>query len=144
VTEERGDGPTIVDASVAVAWCISTEAAAATDRMLISVARTGMLGPAIWWIEVANSLIMAVRRGRLGPCDWSRLEGMLSRFKTQSELVEPARVVEDVSQISQKFGLTAYDASYLELALRSEAQLATLDKRLIEAAQRAGVPLFNL
>lgn len=143
MADELGDSPIIVDASVAVAWCISTEATPVTDRMLVSVARTGMIVPAIWWIEVANSLIMAGRRGRLGPGDWLRFEDMLSQFKIRSEPVEPFRVVEDVSRISQTFGLTAYDASYLELALRTKTHLATLDKRLIEAAGRAGAPLFN-
>ena len=143
MTDESGDRPVIVDASMAITWCISAESTEATDRMLIAVARSGMIVPAIWWLEVANALVMARRRERLGSGDWTRFEEMLSRFKIETEPVEPIRVIADTARLSQSQRLTVYDASYLELAIRRNAQLATLDKVLIGAADNAGLPLFN-
>ncbi len=132
----------IVDASVAVAWWISQETSETTDRILIAAARTGILVPAIWWLEVTNTMVLAERRGRLNPEDWSKFERMLSSFSVTTDRLNPERIVTNVARLSQQYGLTVYDASYLELAIRRGAQLATLDKALIAAATRAGVVLF--
>jgi predicted nucleic acid-binding protein len=143
VTDELDDRPIVVDASVAVTWCIFADSTDATDRMLLVAARTGILVPAIWWFEVANALVSAQRRNRLGPEDWSRFENMLSHFKIEAEPIDPFNVVANVSRVSRNYGLTVYDAGYLELAIRRNARLATLDKALIAAAPNVGVTLFN-
>ena len=43
--------------------------------------------------------------------------------------------------LGRQEGLAAYDAAYLELALRLGLPLATLDTRLAEAARKCGVKL---
>jgi predicted nucleic acid-binding protein len=68
---------------------------------------------------------------------------MLSRFKIESEPIDPFNIVADVARVSRDQGLTVYDAGYLELANRRNARLATLDKALIAAAPKVGVSLFN-
>jgi predicted nucleic acid-binding protein len=45
-------------------------------------------------------------------------------------------------KLARREGLAAYDAAYLELALRLKLPLATLDNRLAEAAIRCGVSLI--
>jgi predicted nucleic acid-binding protein len=45
--------------------------------------------------------------------------------------------------LMDRFNLTAYDATYLELALRRNLPLATLDKELFAAARQAGVALVG-
>lgn len=45
--------------------------------------------------------------------------------------------------LAEHHGLTAYDAAYLALALEQQSPLATLDRRLAEAAAREGVPLLS-
>ena len=52
---------------------------------------------------------------------------------------QPARVVTVVYELAREHGLSVYDASYLDLALREDLPLATLDRRLAEAARRCGV-----
>ena len=89
-------------------------------------------------------MIVAGRRGRLSPGDWSRFEDLLTRLVILSESVEPERIVWEVARVSQAYGLSAYDGSYLELANRTEGRLATLDKRLKAAALSAGVELIDL
>ena len=46
-------------------------------------------------------------------------------------------------RLAIKYGLTGYDAAYLELALRTGLPLASLDKDLNKAALRAGVTLVQ-
>jgi predicted nucleic acid-binding protein len=45
--------------------------------------------------------------------------------------------------LARRPGLTVYDASYLELAERSAAPLATLDVTLVRAAQRENISLIG-
>lgn len=44
--------------------------------------------------------------------------------------------------LARTYGLTSYDVAYLELAIRESASLATLDKALIKAAQKADVKIY--
>lgn len=143
MTVDFGGQRFVLDASVAVAWSIATEATPETDHMLYLATRTGVVVPAIWWTEIVNGLIMAGRRGRFSSSDEARFDGMLSSINIQTEAVEPERVVGDVSRLSQRHGLTAYDATYLELALRTNTRLATLDKRLRAASSIVGVDLLT-
>ena len=135
--------PLMVDASISVAWWISAESSDLTDRVLIAAARAGILVPAIWWLEVTNTTILGPGRGRLESDDWSRFEQMLSTFRVETDPLEPEHIFTKVAQLSRQYGLTTYDASYLELAIRRGARLATLDKAVNAAANRAGIALFN-
>jgi predicted nucleic acid-binding protein len=112
--------------------------------MLHLASDTGVIVPAIWWTELMNALIMAGRRGRFSSTDEARFEGTLADVDIQTEPVNPNRVVGPGSRLSQRHGLTAYDAVYLELALRVNGRLATLDKRLRAEADPAGVELLSL
>jgi predicted nucleic acid-binding protein len=48
-----------------------------------------------------------------------------------------------VLTLARRYGLTVYDASYLELAERHAVPLATLDAALAQAAQRENIPLIG-
>lgn len=130
-----------MDASVSISWCLQDEFAPATRDLLISVNDEGGVAPALWPYEVVNALILAERRDRISG------EGLLSCIDLLSSL--PITLDTDqwsthfpgVAEIAQRFRLTIYDASYLELAARREMPLATLDQRLRVAAERLGVPL---
>jgi predicted nucleic acid-binding protein len=112
--------------------------------MLRLASQSGVVVPAIWWTELMNALIMAGRRGRVSSTDEARFEGILADVDIQTEPVNPYRVVGEVSRLSRRHGLTAYDATYLELALRVNRFLATLDKRLRAEANNAGAELLSL
>ena len=47
-----------------------------------------------------------------------------------------------VLALAREHGLSVYDATYLDLAMREGAPLATLDRRLADVAQHSGVPLL--
>lgn len=54
-----------------------------------------------------------------------------------------AHALSDTLQLARRYKLSAYDASYLELALRSGVPLATLDENLRKSAKTAGVKQFT-
>lgn len=132
----------ILDASVAVAWCIDDEASAQTDALLVRAGDGGIVVPPHWHLEVSNVLLMAEKRGRLQS---GAAEIRLQTFtKIQIEVDDEmaAQAWTRVREIAQRQNLTAYNAAYLELAARTILPLATLDRALADAARRVGVALL--
>lgn len=132
----------IVDASVTVSWLLEDEAAETTAELLRSLVDETILVPAIWAFEVPNVLLQAGKRGRITP------EGIAERLVILEALeitVEPPPGFAEFGPLltlGLETGLSVYDAAYLDLALRQVAPLASLDRRLREAASTQGVPLL--
>jgi len=134
---------TVVDASVVLAWCFEDEDSAYPERVLADVRVDGATVPAIWPLEIANALRVAERRGRILE---GRLPGMLEVISALPVTVEPtptSLALGPILRLARSQKLSPYDASYLELAMRSGGTLATLDRQLKEAAVRLGVPVVN-
>lgn len=129
----------VVDCSVAVAWCIDDESSPETDAILDRVRDEGAVVPALWHLELANVLVQAERRGRLSVRDTAARLPLLDALPIATDDEAPGRVRGNVLALARAEGLTAYDAAYLELALRTGADLATKDTALARAARRAGV-----
>jgi predicted nucleic acid-binding protein len=133
----------VFDASVTVAWCFDDERTPATEALLDRlVARVPAVVPQIWPLEIANVTTLAMRRGRISLA--KRLE-FLAMLESATIAVDHSAmnwVFREVIQLADKYKLTSYDASYLELAMRSQVPLATLDKDLIRASRNAGVKLL--
>jgi len=130
----------VVDASVTMAWCFADEVTPATEAVLDLFGGDGAVVPAIWPLEIANVLLVAERRGRLSEAQASRFLDLLQQLPIEVDEV-PVDLA-GVVATGRRHALSAYDASYLALAERTGAPLATLDRRLGEAAVRAGVPLL--
>lgn len=132
----------VVDASVALDWVFRSERSARANLVLEHILREGMLVPPIWPAEVANGLLNGRRRGRLAP---DELPAALALFEQLPVVVSPAASLASIRQLVDTGGaaeLTAYDAAYLDLALRESAPLATHDEALRRAAAKVGVELF--
>ncbi len=133
----------VLDASLTLTWALPDEASSYTDRVLTSIAMGKGWVPTLWQHEVANGLVMAQRRRRLSAAERTAFVEELLKLPIEVEL-RPARSVLEVQiAVADQYGLTAYDAAYLDLALRKGLPLATQDKAMISAAGRAGVPLFE-
>ena len=112
------------------------------DALLDIIEGGAAIVPAHWVLEVTNGLLLASRRKRLQPLE--HLE-ILARIGVLPIRVDPETVSRgwfDTLALAEEFGLTTYDAAYLELALRLQAPLVTLDATLAEAANKAGLPSF--
>jgi predicted nucleic acid-binding protein len=129
-----------MDASVTLAWCFEDEATEATDAVLDRLHQDHAVVPPIWPLEVANVMLVAGRRGRLTEAQTSRFLALLSQLPI--EIDDSAAEMPGLIAAGRRHGLSSYDASYLVLAERLGASLATLDQRLADAAGDAGVPLL--
>jgi predicted nucleic acid-binding protein len=110
------------------------------DRIVIS----GAWVPSLWRLEVANSLHMAVKRKRIseGFRDDSLVDLDLLPVSIDPETDRQAWGT--TLELAVSSGLTVYDASYLELAIRRHFPLATLDRELRTAAKASGVKLLGV
>lgn len=135
--------PFVLDASVALAWGLKDEATPYSVAVLASTDREQATVPAIWASEVANVIVVSERRGRLTVVESAAYLRDLGEMTLIVDDAGPATFWGPVVTIARAHGLTAYDASYLELALRLGLPLATQDNRLRAVATRLGVPIFD-
>ena len=129
----------VIDSSVTLGWTLADERTEATATVLRIVASEGAVAPVIWPLEVANSLNMAVRRKRVTYPISDRHLADLAELTILLDEQTSANAWSKTLKLADAHGLTVYDATYLELALRRELPLATLDRALIAAAARVGV-----
>lgn len=133
----------VLDSSAALAWFYDDELNPAVEEVQNMVTTAGAFVPALWHLETANSLQINVRRGRIS--DVQR-DAALTALASLTILVDSETIVRawsDTLALSARFGLTVYDAAYLELAYRRGLPLATLDRELRAAGRELGVPLLG-
>ena len=133
----------MLDCSVTMAWCFADEADAYADSVLATLADGEALVPAIWPLEVANVLAVAKRRSRLQESDTLRFVELLGALPIAVEETGFFRATGVVLSLAREHTISAYDASYLELAMRTGVALASRDDGLRNACHRSGVSLFT-
>ena len=133
----------VMDASVTMAWCFEDEATPYTEAVLDLLRNTGAVVSAVWPLEVANVLLVGERRQRLTPARTARFVQLLQSLPITVDTEVLTRALGPVLALAREPGLTAYDATYLELAMREGLPLATQDAQLSAAATRLGVPLVR-
>lgn len=124
----------VLDASVVLAWCFPDENAAVAQHVAALFKRgdTGVV-PSFWPHEVLNALLVGEKRKRIST---ELVRSFLKDLATLPIALEqfPATIIFDrIQRLSREYGLTAYDAAYLDLALDSGLPLATLDEDLVQA-----------
>ena len=129
----------VLDCSVTMAWIFHDEATEATDRLREALLDTRAFVPALWPIETANALLVATRRGRVAQDEWPGIRVHLDALPIEVDQVSASRTWSAVLDLANAHALSVYDAMYLELAVRMQMPLATLDRALLGAAQSAGV-----
>ena len=128
----------VVDASVVVAWLFDDEDEPRADKALERLAEDGALVPQLWHLETRNALLTAERRGRLSSEDVTE---RLDALKGLPIATDEGPGLQAAFELARAYGLSLYDALYLELARREGAELATLDGPLSRAAASEGVTL---
>ena len=129
----------VPDASIAAAWVLPDEEAALADRALDRLGAETAKAPGVFWHELRNLLLTAERRGRI---DERHADASMARLR-RLPIVCPGETDDrEVMALARAHRLTAYDASYLALAIREGCALASLDRRLNEAAAAEGVAPF--
>ena len=133
--------PTVIDASVAAAWFLPDEEAPLADLVLRELPRTGGIVPDLFPHEIRNILISNERRGRIQPSDSAHFLVRLRDLRLERDNMQNE---ETVMALARKHSLTAYDAAYLETALRRGDPLATLDRALRSAGLAERIELVSL
>ena len=131
--------PFVLDCSVTMAWCFEDEAAGYADRVLKKLAKREAVVPAIWPLEVANVLLVGERRKRLTKADSSRFLELLQGLPITIDVQATSRAFGDIISVARSLTISAYDAAYVEPAMREGLQLATRDDSLHKAASKNGI-----
>ena len=131
----------VLDASMTVSWHFVDESSSRTEAVHDEVIEHGAVVPVHWRIEVANAFATAVRRARLTPNFRTEALARLENLPVEIDLDSARNAWGATQDLCDRFQLTAYDAIYLEVARRRGLRLATLDRKLMDAAKLAGVPL---
>lgn len=129
----------VFDASLTLAIAFNEPGAEITPSLLRRIAREGAVVPALWRWEVANGLALALQRGRALTADIERFLVDFSTLPIPVDDLALDRAWTVTVALAVQHRLTAYDAAYLEVALRHALPLATLDKALARAARDEGI-----
>jgi predicted nucleic acid-binding protein len=122
-----------------MSWCFTDEASPQADALLDRLRDHGAIAPALWRWEVSNVLLNGLRRGRVTASDIAIRFAFLEAMAISIDADATDRAWRETMLLAQTEALTVYDAAYLELALRTGLDLATLDGDLIRAAANLGV-----
>lgn len=131
----------VVDNSVVVGWYFESQATDYTDRVLDRLTGENAHVPSLWVLEFSNVLRKAKQAGKL---DAERTEEIIELLSGLPIVVDytPGNIADNL-KLATKYGLSSYDAAYLELAIRLRLPMATKDGALVSAATRAGIEVVE-
>ena len=134
----------VIDSSIALAWALPDKTSKGAERFLSQILVGNIFWvPALWWYEMANALLMAQRRKRLTEAERIRLIELYRKLPVQTDMTLDPDVISRFHTLAIEYNLSAYDTAYLELAQRRGLGLATVDRQLRSAAQKAGVKVVS-
>lgn len=131
----------VLDASVTLAWCLPDESSDYAVSILHRFKEHSAIVPPIWPQEVANALVVGMRRGRISDRQVAVATQLLQELPIEIDQPLLTRTFDGVVSIAVKQRLSVYDASYLELAKRLQCSLATADAKLSQAARAVDIEL---
>ena len=134
----------VLDCSMTMAWAFRDETTPGTLEALDLAAREECAAPGIWPLEVCNAVLTAQRRGRFSSEDVPLFLDLVAGLRVSVDAGSLLNAFDEVLPLAERHGISSYDAAYLELALRRNAALATLDAGLARAARAAGVALIGM
>jgi predicted nucleic acid-binding protein len=132
----------VLDVSVTMAWHFEDEATPPIWQLLDRLIDDGAVVPGLWPLEVANVLAAGERRGRSTPAKIGGFIEQLAHLPLAVDGETSKRALSEILALARGQKLTAYDASYLELAIRLGLPLATVDRELRAAAAALGVAVL--
>lgn len=131
----------VIDVSVTMPWFFPEEATPFTEGLLDSLGAHEIWVPTLWVLECTNVLQSAQRRRRIEATRRAQIAGELNELPVRVDPQTPDFV--SLDRLAAAHGLSAYDAVYLELALRRSLVLVSLDARLLSAASALGHPVLS-
>ena len=129
----------VLDCSMTAAWLLSAQATLESKRLLDDMEKWQPIVPSIWETEIANVMLVQIRRSRISVAEAIEFLNFLKQFQIQTYSVEREQIFGSVFSLGRQFDLSSYDALYLHLALSESAPIATLEEKLLKAAKACGV-----
>ena len=136
----------VLDNSVTMRWFFGDgkpEELEYAGKVLDALKQDSALVPVTWGLEVANVIARAESKGLVTEARSGAFLEMLEGVDIEVGAATFVHALSDTLQLARRYNLSAYDASYLELALRQGLMLATLDEDLKKAALKAGLKRFD-
>jgi len=133
----------VLDRSAALAWIYDDETTDSIRLIFNAVAEQGAFVPSLWRLEIAHSLTVAIRRGRIGHEFRRAARADLGDLDIIVDAQTDSRAWNATLEFADRFLLTVYDAAYVELAERRALPLATLDRDMQRAGSRLGLKLLG-
>lgn len=133
----------VLDCSAALSWLFEDESSPMIDSLLDALPTSTAIVPDLWYIELANSLNVAIKRKRL---DVKKVEQIIDRvllLPIHVSSIHSNDVLTRVRKLAKQHGLSVYDAVYLDLALQLQMPLATLDEKLKTSAHQEGIAVIG-
>jgi len=133
--------PIVIDASAAAAWVMPDERHPAANDLYAQARTTADLfhAPQLWVWEMGNMLVMGLRRQRLSAEDVEQGMALLGAARVVFDAPPNAHRQAQIARLALTHDLSYSDASYLELVLRLNGQLASRNKNLFSAAAACGI-----
>lgn len=129
-----------------VAWLFPRQdpaEAKLAEQLLDELDHEEFVVPDLWYAEVANAILRGERSGLITPAQAMAFLGQLDSADIEADTQVQKHRQSAVLALARTYALTAYDATYLELALRRGVSLATLDQKLADATRKAGGQVFG-
>jgi predicted nucleic acid-binding protein len=134
----------VADSSVGIAWVVLEQSTKATAELLQRIESDAQFYvPTLWMFEVANALLVLLRRRRIDPKQYAQARQHLAQLCPIVDDETSRLALGPTSELAQKYSLSAYDATYLELSLRKGLPLASRDAALNRAAQASGIKTLS-
>lgn len=134
----------VIDASAMLSWCFDDEKPRNADALMKRLVEGGMSAPALFPLEVTNTLWSSERKKRITWQQASAFVALVESLRIEIDLETPWRAWSEIRELSRREDISTYDASYLELAIRRQATLASFDKALLKAARANKVPVLEI
>ena len=133
----------VIDASVTLAWCFEDEQEAYANKVGKKITELELVTASVWPLELANALLIAERRRRVGAAGIANIRSLLLGLDVEVASADLRRSLNEIVNLGRLYSLTAYDAEYLDVAMQQSLPIATLDSELRAASAAAGVALFT-
>lgn len=135
----------ILDCSITMAWLFEDEKTPYTEEILKQLTQHAKaVVPSLWYTEVSNVLLVAEKRHRITVAQIQHFWGILRQLPIGMQYQQGEHEIDSVLNLGRQYQLSAYDATYLDLAIRLNYPLASLDKALLKAAQDSGVAVYSV
>ncbi len=133
----------VIDSSIGFAWIHPAQATPDTERLLEQVEEGATIViPVLWFVEIANGLLVLQRRKKLTAEERKAALDILSIMSFTIDEEAGKAAFAKTSDLAEKYHLSVYDATYLEVALRHDLPLASRDDALNNAARKCGLKVL--